>query len=146
MIHTRSVDNVYRKIAYLYIENQVNHQSASSYFLIDKNQPSIELTVNWSFFNLRKGNDYFINFSIIRDGAVMVWNQQETPVDTKSMVSEPYDSMWAKYKPKISKPKVGTYQMTIELLNSKKDYVDSNTSYFEIALKDDENSSAKNDK
>ncbi|GAA3193047.1 hypothetical protein [Lentilactobacillus kefiri] len=134
------------KIAYLYIENQVNHQSASSYFLIDKNQPSIELTVNWSFFNLRKGNDYFINFSIIRDGAVMVWNQQETPVDTKSMVSEPYDSMWAKYKPKISKPKVGTYQMTIELLNSKKDYVDSNTSYFEIALKDDENSSAKNDK
>lgn len=73
----------------------------------------------------------------------MVWNQQETPVDTKSMVSEPYDSMWAKYKPKISKPKVGTYQMTIELLNSKKDYVDSNTSYFEIALKDDENSSAK---
>lgn len=129
-----------------YIENQVNHQSASSYFLIDKNQPSIELTVNWSFFNLRKGNDYFINFSIIRDGAVMVWNQQETPVDTKSMVSEPYDSMWAKYKPKISKPKVGTYQMTIELLNSKKDYVDSNTSYFEIALKDDENSSAKNDK
>lgn len=134
------------KIAYLYIENQVNHQSASSYFLIDKNQPSIELTVNWSFFNLRKGNDYFINFSIIRDGAVMVWNQQETPVDTKSMVSEPYDSMWAKYKPKISKPEVGTYQMTIELLNSKKDYVDSNTSYFEIALKDDENSSAKNDK
>ncbi len=104
------------------------------------------MTVNWSFFNLRKGNDYFINFSIIRDGAVMVWNQQETPVDTKSMVSEPYDSMWAKYKPKISKPKVGTYQMTIELLNSKKDYVDSNTSYFEIALKDDENSSAKNDK
>jgi hypothetical protein len=134
------------KIAYLYIENQVNHQSASSYFLIDKNQPSIELTVNWSFFNLRKGNDYFINFSIIRDGAEMVWNQQETPVDTKSMVSEPYDSMWAKYKPEISKPKVGTYQMTIELLNSKKDYLDSNTSYFEIALKDDKNSSAQTDK
>ncbi len=29
------------KIAYLYIENQVNHQSASSYFLIDKISPAL---------------------------------------------------------------------------------------------------------
>lgn len=123
------------KIGHLYIENQVNHKSASDLFVINKNQPSIQLDIDWSVFNLLLDKSYFVNVSIIRDDRKMVLNEKMLPVGSIK-TEEPYLTMWLAYKPDILNPQPGSYELSVTLLDSDENICDYVLCYFEIQTKE----------
>ncbi|KRK88019.1 hypothetical protein [Lentilactobacillus sunkii] len=123
------------KIAHIYIENQVNHKSGSAFFQIDPDQSNIKLNIEWWYFNLQLDKSYFVDVSMNRDGEEMLINEQMIPVE-KMETDDPYLSMCASYAPELLKPKAGSYQFSVTLMDEDQNICDFIQSYFEIQVKE----------
>lgn len=124
------------KIAYLYIENKADDKSAISTIPIAPNDTDVQLTIHWTFFNLQSGEDYFTQITISRDDEEIILNEAMVPVDNQVKADQQFDSLGVYFSPQIHQPQAGTYQINVLLLNSRKEILDSNTSYFQIVMKD----------
>lgn len=133
----RGAQNMYsEKIAYLYIENEANDKSAISTIRITQDQPSIQLTIHWLFFNLQENKSYFTQITINRDGDEKVLNQPMVQVDNGSATNREFNSLGVYFSPKISNPQPGTYQISVLLLDSDHAILDSCKSYFQLVTED----------
>lgn len=133
----KGAHNMYsEKIAYLYIENEANDKAAISTIPITQDQSSIQLTIHWLFFNLRKDKSYFTQITINRDGNEKVLNQPMVQVDNSQATNKGLNSLGVYFSPKISNPQSGTYQISVLLLDSDHEILDSCKSYFQLVTED----------
>lgn len=120
------------KISNLHIEDDKRKIWVS--IPIDDELDKIQVTIGMSFFNLKTGSHYFTSVTISNEANEPVVINAPSPFQAKSSNDSDFTSMGLFYSPEI--PAIpGNYMITVNLFNSNKQILDSQSTYFKLKQK-----------